>query len=482
MHITANRDLELKNTLNEARGSVIAAVIRRKHNSFELITSHGNEVWLNGMKVEVTTLKTGDFIEIGGSATVLRFRLNVPRIFTGTSVSDIVNQRIEYTKKTSGTPIGKGIGFLTNLVKDLAIQTSVWFRIVVVFSLLVLAAAIVFNTYYSHNLEQRLAQGQFQISSLAELLQQADRRAIHRDEFKNLQEGLKQAISGASERLDILEKRSDAARDIIATSEASVYFIAGSFGYQDPETKAPLRLAVNADGSPAHSLFGHPGVSIEGNGPALEITFTGTAFMVDDRFTLLTNRHVAVPWNNHPANTGMLELGLEPVMRKLVGYPARGVEPAVLVAGPTSEHHDLAVLRSHVALDFGQPLEFSHDQPKQGDDIFLLGYPAGIRALLARVGTGFFEKRDNQNSLGFWDVTQELAAEGFISPLASRGIIGYISEDVVVYDAETAQGGSGSPVLTTDGKVIAINTAVMPEFGGSNIGIPIRYAEQLLLK
>ena len=51
---------------------------------------------------------------------------------------------------------------------------------------------------------------------------------------------------------------------------------------------------------------------------------------------------------------------------------------------------------------------------------------------------------------------------------------------MVVYDAETTAGGSGGPVLDIDGRAIAVNTAVIPEFGGSNFGIPAEYARRLL--
>ena len=50
----------------------------------------------------------------------------------------------------------------------------------------------------------------------------------------------------------------------------------------------------------------------------------------------------------------------------------------------------------------------------------------------------------------------------------------------MVYDAETAQGGSGGPVLGLDGRVVAINAAILPEFSGSNLGVPVERAAPLL--
>ena len=77
-------------------------------------------------------------------------------------------------------------------------------------------------------------------------------------------------------------------------------------------------------------------------------------------------------------------------------------------------------------------------------------------------------------------VAARLSEEQFIQPLASRGIIGQVTRATVVYDAETTHGGSGGPVLDINGNVIAVNAAIIPEYGGSNLGVPAEYARRLL--
>ena len=49
-----------------------------------------------------------------------------------------------------------------------------------------------------------------------------------------------------------------------------------------------------------------------------------------------------------------------------------------------------------------------------------------------------------------------------------------------MYDAATTSGGSGGPLFNQNGKVIGINFAVLKGFGGSNLAIPARYANELL--
>ena len=80
----------------------------------------------------------------------------------------------------------------------------------------------------------------------------------------------------------------------------------------------------------------------------------------------------------------------------------------------------------------------------------------------------------------FWSVARRLSEAGHIAPLATRGIVGQSSPTAVVYDAETTRGSSGGPVLGADGRVQALNVAVMREFDGSNLGVPASAARRIL--
>ena len=43
----------------------------------------------------------------------------------------------------------------------------------------------------------------------------------------------------------------------------------------------------------------------------------------------------------------------------------------------------------------------------------------------------------------------------------------------------TTHGGSGGPVIGLDGRVVAVNSAIIPEFTGSNLGVPAAEAMRL---
>jgi S1-C subfamily serine protease len=77
-------------------------------------------------------------------------------------------------------------------------------------------------------------------------------------------------------------------------------------------------------------------------------------------------------------------------------------------------------------------------------------------------------------------VVQELVRRKLIRPLVTQGHIGDVLPDKIVYDAQTTSGGSGGPLINRDGGVIGVTFAVVRGFGGSNFGVPIRYAEPLL--
>ena len=75
---------------------------------------------------------------------------------------------------------------------------------------------------------------------------------------------------------------------------------------------------------------------------------------------------------------------------------------------------------------------------------------------------------------------EELARRNLISPITTQGHIGDVLRDKIVYDAQTTSGGSGGPLFNNQGKVIGINFAMLPGFGGSNFAIPVGYGTSLL--
>jgi S1-C subfamily serine protease len=115
-----------------------------------------------------------------------------------------------------------------------------------------------------------------------------------------------------------------------------------------------------------------------------------------------------------------------------------------------------------------------------------LGYPTGVDGLLQRIEEN--EKREILRTHGqsAFQVATGLASSGLIRPLTTTGTISDALPGRIVHSAQTTEGGSGSPIFDRDSRVIAINSAILAtvdgnqSFGGSNFGVPIKVAYELL--
>ena len=107
-----------------------------------------------------------------------------------------------------------------------------------------------------------------------------------------------------------------------------------------------------------------------------------------------------------------------------------------------------------------------------GQPVVLLGYPTALDAILARARAETLQAIANVSKGDPKRVMEELAGRNLIRPITTQGHIGDVLADKIVYDAQTAVGGSGGPLFNGEGKVIGINFAFLPEFGGSNLPFP----------
>ena len=110
-----------------------------------------------------------------------------------------------------------------------------------------------------------------------------------------------------------------------------------------------------------------------------------------------------------------------------------------------------------------------------------MGYPTGIDAVLARADEPTVREIVSSSRGELTGVLAELGRRNLIRPIITQGHLGDVLSDKIIYDAQTTSGGSGGPLFNRKGKVIGINYAIMRDFGGSNFGIPARYAQAFLL-
>jgi S1-C subfamily serine protease len=229
--------------------------------------------------------------------------------------------------------------------------------------------------------------------------------------------------------------------------------------------------------------------SFDGAGPPVQIDYTGTGFMVEAG-VIATNKHVVQPWVTDQMAQIILHQGggLTPRLDTLEAFFPSRQAPFDLKVAATSPRYDIALCKFEQG-DAALPvLAMSNEDPISiiGEPVVLLGYPTGVDGLLQRIEDA--EKREILRTHGqsAIQVASGLASSGLIRPLTTTGTISDALPGRIVHSAQTTEGGSGSPIFDRDSRVIAVNSAILStvdgnqSFGGSNFGVPIKVAYDLL--
>lgn len=451
------------------------ATLHRSGATYELEVAPDRNVWVNGKRVEEShMLKSGDLVEIGQSGPVIRYRLYPVGATWRKSITEVFADSADGARADGHSTLGKSTRFLANVTRDLATQTSVWFRIWLFVLLTLLVVSVALLVVQNLRLQKRVAIEGVRIEGLAQMLEKARAQAMTRDELLALRAEVEERLAAATERLEALEAGRGAVARVIEAASPSVVFVQGAFGFTEPKTGKLLRYIETPDGI---VLF-----TLEERGKLVELPFTGTAFVVSADGLLLTNRHVAEPWFDDPRTEIARERGLSPVLQRLIGFMPDVKGALELQLFRTSDQADLALLRIHEGPAGLRALNLNPSTPRPGDEVIVLGYPLGMQALVVRASPEFLKAVTPNGNADFWSLARRLSEAGYIKPLATRGIVSQVSDEVVAYDAETAIGGSGGPVLDLSGRVVAVNAAVLEEFGGSNVGVPALRAQAFLNK
>jgi serine protease Do len=264
-----------------------------------------------------------------------------------------------------------------------------------------------------------------------------------------------------------------------------VCLIAGSFYYVEAGTGRPLRYAeaqLNESGSAVQN--GAPeALTPEGNAAIAEYEFVGTGFHVGQGF-VMTNRHIAQPWMaDDRAQSITAGLKAQPRLRRLIAYFPGFTQAIPLEFKATSQKDDLAICTLTLP-EIPEtipvlPLETDPDAVAVGKSVVMMGYPSGPDRLLALLDDA--ESRGIQQRYGTpMAQLAYLAETKRIQPLTTQGNITDLDVRRIVYDARTAEGGSGAPLFGPSGRVIGVNFAVFTENQASNFAVPVRFGITLL--
>ena len=293
---------------------------------------------------------------------------------------------------------------------------------------------------------------------------------------------LRKQLEETNNRLRRIETESQTAEEVIRLYAPSVCLLHVSVVFLDHSSRRPLRYAsISADGEPLKDSDGNPVYTLEGRAPEVQAHFFGTGFIVGDG-TILTNHHVAQPWWKNDELGSVLSQGLDPGIGEMVAYfPDSSAGVNVSIA-QVSEEADLAIVKGDLAALRRPTLKTDarKEAAVSGEPLISLGYATGINAMLARAGEEAVDEIVKASAGDPDRVVNELVRRKLIRPLITQGHIGDVSADKIVYDAQTTSGGSGGPLINKDGQVIGVTFGVVRGFGGSNFGVPIRYAQPLL--
>lgn len=344
----------------------------------------------------------------------------------------------------------------------------------------------------AHRQEQLIADARSARADLqkADVLQQKQALQQQSEELRQKLAGaegedvaaLRKQLQETTGRLQRIEAESQTAEEVIRAYAPSVCLLHVSVVFLDRASRRPLRYAgITPSGEPLKDSDGNPVYTLEGRAPAVQADYFGTGFIVADG-TILTNHHVVQPWWKNDELGSVLSQGLDPGIGEMRAYFPESSAGVEVSTAQISDEADLAVVKGDLSALKRRALKTDarKEAAVSGEPLISLGYATGINAILARAGEQAVDEIAKATGGDPKKVVDELVRRKLIRPLITQGHIGDVFADKIVYDAQTTSGGSGGPLINKDGQVIGVTFAVVRGFGGSNFGVPIRYAQPLL--
>jgi S1-C subfamily serine protease len=292
---------------------------------------------------------------------------------------------------------------------------------------------------------------------------------------------LRSELEATRARLQTLESDRAAGERIVREYGPGVCLVQGAYIFRDREGR-PLRYRLDESGNLLKDADDNPALDPEGQGSVHEVEYVGTGFLVDRRGLVLTNRHIAEPWWNDDFVRSLAERGYAPQQTTLRAFFPRERRPFALSLLSHAQQADVSLL----SLEPGGarlpalPLDRSGRGAVTGQPVVLVGFPAGIEAMLAKIDAEVAREIVTGAGMSTGRISEALAARGLVRPSTTQGHIADITETDVVFDAPTTQGGSGGPLLNRNGQVIGVAYAVLSRFGGNSFAVPVRRALPLV--
>jgi S1-C subfamily serine protease len=271
-----------------------------------------------------------------------------------------------------------------------------------------------------------------------------------------------------------------------------VCLISGMYVFVETGTGRPLRYPqrpqaadTEGDGAEIPEAAESEMLTPEGTGAVAEFPYVGTGFHVGGGY-IVTNRHVGVePWTADERSMVLSStVSGKPRLTKLLAYFPGHAQAFALKFRQASTRDDLAVFY----FDKGTrpndipalPIDDNSDAGGVGKSVVMMGYPSGPDRILVSLPD------DEANAIkqrygGSLDVlVGHLAERNLIKPFTTQGHITDSQTRRIIYDARTAEGGSGAPLFGQSGRVIGINFGIFEGLQDANFAVPVRFVVPLL--
>lgn len=457
-----------------------------------------NGTFVNAERIIERVLRDGDLLQFGAGGPGARFLLKPAIDAAPTLDPRDVAEAAEMLRSTKPDPLSPDLtgtaARARSTTREMVVmavrrskRTRRWLLAVAAVSLAAISTVVVLQQRGKAKLERTLAQ--LSVTLAAERESRA---------------ALEQTLAFVQSQADSLRASLESGqlqvandprinRHAIQDYSRGVALLVFSYGFAEAGTDRLLRYVVDSQGetivSPGSSGQPVPGITFGGSGPPIQKEGTATGFLIDSTGYLLTNRHVAVPWEEDEQFHAMVEGGLDVRGRflDLRAFFPPGGPSRPLVVERVSDDADVALLKvlgPPVAAPI-LPLAPETDRARPQDDFVLIGYPTGIQNLLFRVNRN---ERGSILQVAGGDsrqLAEELARRQLIQPLVTNGSISDTTGMEVIHTASTTVGGSGGPLIDLNERVVAVHYAsVRSPLPGDPFqtqrGVPVRFAWRIL--
>jgi S1-C subfamily serine protease len=474
-------DLRLRSSLLPPASNKSGAVIElARTNGYYRITDFDPSIEIihNGEPVEAgAKIDDGDEVRIDQSNLLLTFFPvgGLPALIPGPRLDTHVAPFIEHAAIESAATARRDDAkvFLREFTRELVREISTSTKLVTLAIALALVGGILYIGFALYKEVQ-------------------DSRRLINDQRDRIAQ-MNEQTSETSKKFETIVRSNEEIRNSLSLAPklrsdygGGVCLIAGAYYFVEQGTGRPLRypeVQTNDDGTVQNS--GEPlQLTPEGNGSVYEREFVGTGFYVGSGY-VLTNHHVAQPWRaDEGAQNLASTVSSQPRLKKLMAYFPDLPQPITLKFKQAAQRDDLAVCLLEVKETPTSipvlPLDKDSDAAGVGKTVVMMGYPSGPDRLLALRDDAEARMIQARCGASLETLLGCLAEKNRIQPLTTQGNITDFADRRIVYDARTAEGGSGAPLFGQSGRVIGVNFAVFTGNSASNFAVPSSYAITLL--